>query len=256
VIPAIRPLSYFRRLVAYEVGSHATDSRMFDKPSRLKGRVAGICGGAALAAAALLPSAAEAHPHVFADARLELTIGPDGTVQKLAHVWRFDDVFSSTVLMEFDKNGDLQLDGAELADLSHTINDSIAEFKYFQTVLADGKDVKMARPTDLAAAFTDNRLLIVFTSKPAAPLKLMPGHKVSFGVYDPTFYTAIDFLKDSDLVVHGLPKGCTAKVVRPNPDEAISQNQASLTDAFFNDPAGNDLSKIFATRLEITCAKS
>ena len=216
---------------------------MLVSSSWLKSRF--VRSAAAALLAGLVPTAALAHPHVFADARLELTIAPDGTVQQLAHVWRFDDVFSSTVLMEFDKN--------ELIDLGHVINGSIAEFKYFQTVLDDGKDVKMARPTDLAADFTDNRLLIIFTSKPEKPLKLAPGHKVSFGVYDPTFYTAIDYMNDSDLVVKGLPAGCTSKVVRPNPDEALAQNQATLTDAFFNDPAGTDMSKIFATRLEIDC---
>ena len=40
-------------------------------------------------------------------------------------------------------------------------------------------------------------------------------------------------------------------MIRPDPDEAISQNQANLTDAFFNDPTGTDLSKIFATKLEL-----
>lgn len=206
-----------------------------------------------LLASGFLPGDAQAHPHVFAEARLELTIAPDGTVEKLAHVWRFDDVFSSTVLMEFDKNGDLKLDQKELIDLGHVINESIAEYKYFQTVEEDGKPVAMARPKDLSALFTDNRLLIVFTSKPEKPLKLRPGHKVSFGVYDPTFYTAIDYMHDSDLVVKGMPKGCKSSIVRPDPDEAIAQNQGSLTEAFFNDPTGNDLSKIFATRLEISC---
>lgn len=225
---------------------------MLNPPSWLKNRI-----GPALITgliAALIPATVGAHPHVFAEARLELTIAPDGSVAKLAHVWRFDDVFSSTVLMEFDKNGDLQLDHKELVDLSHVINSSIAEFKYFQTVLADGKDVKMVRPTDLAADFVDNRLLIIFTSKPEKPLKLEPGHKVSFGVYDPTFYTAIDYVNDSDMVVKNLPKNCASQIVRPDPDEAIAQNQGKLTDAFFNDPTGNDMSKIFATRLEITCA--
>nr|WP_245410228.1 DUF1007 family protein [Falsochrobactrum shanghaiense] len=201
----------------------------------------------------MAPTAANAHPHVFADARLELTVAPDGTVEQLAHVWRFDDIFSSTVLMEFDKNGDLQLDKNELIDLSHVINSSIAEFKYFQSVLADGQEVKMVRPTDLAADFIDNRLLIVFSSKPEEPIKLEPGHTVSFGVYDPTFYTAIDYVHDSDMVVTGLPKQCAPKVVRPDPDEAIAQNQGTLTEAFFSDPTGNDMSKIFATRLEINC---
>ena len=37
-------------------------------------------------------------------------------------------------------------------------------------------------------------------------------------------------------------------------DEAIAQNSGTLTDAFFNDPSGTDMSKIFATRLELTCS--
>ncbi|WP_343315641.1 DUF1007 family protein [Brucella sp. BE17] len=225
---------------------------MFVSPLRLKGWFIPAAACASLMAG-FVPVAANAHPHVFAEARLEVSVTPDGTVEKLAHVWRFDDVFSSTVLMEFDKNGDLKLDDKELIDLGHVINESIAEFKYFQTVEQDGKDVEMERPNDLAALFTDNRLLILFTSKPAKPLKLAPGHTMRFGIYDPTFYTAIDYVNDSDLVVNGLPKGCKSAIVRPDPDEAIAQNQSSLTEAFFNDPSGNDLSKIFATRLEITC---
>lgn len=208
----------------------------------------------ALAGLALFaPTAALSHPHVFAEARLELAVSPDGTVEKLAHVWRFDDFFSSNVLMEFDKSGDLILDQNELNNLAQVINSSIAEFKYFQSVLADGEEVKMAPPDDLLADFIDNHLLIIFSSKPENPLKIEPGHKISFGVYDPTFFTAIDYVTDDDLVVSGVPNGCTAKVVRPDPDEALAQNQASLTEAFFNDPSGNDMSKIFATRLEIDC---
>jgi ABC-type uncharacterized transport system substrate-binding protein len=66
-------------------------------------------------------------------------------------------------------------------------------------------------------------------------------------------YAAIDFVHDSDLVVMGEMGDCKKTVVRPNPDEVLAQNQASLTEAFFNDPEGNDLSKLFATRLELIC---
>ncbi|MDR0253092.1 MAG: DUF1007 family protein [Brucellaceae bacterium] len=199
--------------------------------------------------------AASAHPHVFAEARLEITISPDRSVEKLAHVWRFDDLFSSTVLMEFDKKGTLKLDSAELNELSTTIDTSIAEYKYFQTVTQDGKDIVMHKPEHLIADLPDNQLIVLFESKPEKPLKLEPGHKLSFGVYDPTFYTAIDYLKDEDLVIKGMPDGCTSAVVRPDPDEALAQNQESLTQAFFDEAAAmtNDVSKFFATRIEITC---
>lgn len=205
--------------------------------------------------AGLSAAPAAAHPHVFAEARLEITISPERTVEKLAHVWRFDDLFSSTVLLEFDKKGTLKLDAAELNELSTTIDTSIAEYKYFQTVTQDGKDITMKKPEHLIADLPDNQLIVLFESKPDKPLKLEPGHKVSFGVYDPTFYTAIDYLKDEDLVVTGMPAGCSSAVVRPDPDEALAQNQDSLTQAFFDEAAAmtNDVSKFFATRIEITC---
>jgi ABC-type uncharacterized transport system substrate-binding protein len=192
-----------------------------------------------------------AHPHVFAEARLDVDVDAKGNVAALKHVWRFDDVFSSTVLVEFDKNSDLKLDESELKDVSNTVYESLAEYDYFQMVTVDGKDVAMQKPERLIASFENNQLMIVFQSKPKEALKLRG--KVDFGVYDPTFYTAIDFIEDDQMAVNGMPASCTRSVIRPDPDEAIAQNQQNLTDAFFNDPAGTDMSKIFATRLELTC---
>ena len=195
---------------------------------------------------------ARVHPHVFAEARLDVVVNGDQTVKSLRHLWRFDDLFSSTVLMEFDKNSDLMLDDAELQDVSNTVFASIAEYEYFQLVSAEGKDVAMKPPASLMANYENNQLIILFESEPKEPLKLKG--KVDFGVYDPTFYTAIDFIEDDNMTVQNLPATCTRTVIRPDPDEAIAQNQASLTDEFFTDPTGTDLSKIFATRLELTCA--
>jgi ABC-type uncharacterized transport system substrate-binding protein len=206
-----------------------------------------------LALAALFVSAAPAHvhPHVFAEARLDVLVNPDQTVKSLRHLWRFDDLFSSTVLIEFDKNGDLKLDDAELQEVSQTVYDSLADFNYFQLVTADGKDVEMKPPPRLMANYEGEQLIIMFESEPKAPLSLKG--KVDFGIYDPTFYTAIEFTEDENMAVNGMPSSCSRAVIRPDPDEAIAQNQASLTEAFFNDPAGTDLSKIFATKLELTC---
>ena len=207
----------------------------------------------ATALAVVFGSAAPArvHPHVLAEARLDVMVNPDKTVKSLRHLWRFDDLFSSTVLMEFDKNADLKLDDAELQEVSSTVYASLAEFDYFQLVTADGKDVSMKPPPQLIANYEDDQLIILFESEPKEPLKLQG--KVDFGVYDPTFYTAIDFVEDENMAVKDLPASCTRSVIRPDPDEAIAQNQSNLTEAFFNDPAGTDLSKIFATRLELTC---
>ncbi|WP_202312990.1 DUF1007 family protein [Mesorhizobium sp. L-8-10] len=207
----------------------------------------------ATALVALLTSTvpASVHPHVFAEARLEVMLNSDRTVKSLRHLWRFDDVFSSTVLMEFDKNADLKLDDAELQEIASTIHASLAEYNYFQVVTLDGKDVAMKPPPALMVNYEQDQLIVLFESEPKAPLKLTG--KVDFGVYDPTFYTAIDFTEDTNMAVADLPAGCSRSVIRPDPDEALAQNQATLTEQFFNDPAGTDMSKIFATKLELTC---
>lgn len=207
---------------------------------------------AALACGIASTGPATAHPHIFAEARLDVNV-EGGRVGTLHHVWRFDDLFSSTVLVEFDANKDLKLDENELAEIAATVHASLAEYNYFQLVTQDGKDIAMQAPERLIADFTDNQLIILFETRTEEPLLLVG--KVAFGIYDPTFYTAIDFTEDDYLAVDGLPADCTRAVVRPDPQEALEQNQGTLTDAFFSDPTGNDLSKIFATRLELTCGQ-
>nr|WP_230978717.1 DUF1007 family protein [Mesorhizobium composti] len=206
----------------------------------------------ALAALLAAVGSASAHPHVFAEARLDVVLSADHqSVKALRHLWRFDELFSSTVLMQFDKNSDLKLDDAELKDVADTIFSSLAEYDYFQLVTVDGKDVHMNAPSQVMTNFDNDQLIVLFESEPATPIKL--AGTIDFGVYDPTFYTAIDFTEDANMAVEGLPSTCTRKVIRPDPDTAIAQNQKTLTDAFFNDPTGTDMSKIFATKLELTC---
>ncbi|QKV20325.1 DUF1007 family protein [Oricola thermophila] len=204
---------------------------------------------------ALVASAAAgkvaAHPHVFAEARLEVAVAPDGQVEALRHVWRFDEMFSSTVMLEFDADTDNRLEEPELREIASVISESIAEFGYFQVITANGKDIGVKPVDDMKVLFDDGQMIIFFTTEPEEPIAITASP--TFGVYDPTFYTAIDFYDDSNMVLEGAPKNCTRTMVVPDPDEAIAQNQATLTEAFFSDPTGNDLSKLLATRMEVNC---
>lgn len=202
--------------------------------------------------ALVLPQAASAHPHIFVESRLEVIGGADGNVQELRNVWRFDEVFSSSVLLDFDKNSDLKLDEEELAELGETMRTSLGDYHYFTTLTANGATVGVQKPDAIHVTFKDGQILVFFAVKPDKPMPLKG--RLTFGIYDPTMYTAIDFPSDKDLVAEGPGFAkCQHKVVRPDPDEVLSQNSATLTDAFFNDPTGTDMSKMFATRLEMTC---
>lgn len=203
-------------------------------------------------AAACIPLPALAHPHIFAEARLEIVAGTDGNVAELHNVWRFDEVFSSSVLLDFDKNTDLKLDAKELAALGEVMRKSLGDYHYFTTITVNGAVVGVKKPDVIHVSLDGNQLLVLFAVKPEKPVPLKG--RLTFGVYDPSMYTSIDFPTDGDLVVKGDGfSHCQHKVVRPDPDEVISQNTSTLTDAFFNDPTGTDMSKLFATRLEVTC---
>ncbi len=203
-------------------------------------------------AAWLLPAVAMAHPHIFAEARLEVVAGDDGTVSELRNVWRFDEMFSSSVVLDFDKNSNLKLDPDELAEVGQTVLESLEEFHYYTTITEDGKDVKVGKPDAINVDFKDGQLLMFFTVKPGQTMPLKG--RMTFGVYDPTMYASMDFPTDDNMVVIGEKfSACKHQVVRPDPDEVLAQNEGTLTDAFWNDPTGTDMSKVFATRLEVTC---
>ena len=179
-------------------------------------------------------------------------LNPDQTVKSLRHLWRFDDVFSSTVLVEFDKNADLKLDDSELEDVSQTVFTSLAEYNYFQLVTADGKDVAMKPPAKLMANFENDQLIILFESRAEGAAEARRQDRFrrlrSDLLHRDRFHRGRQ---------HGGRRRCrpTASAASSGPirTKRIAQNQTTLTDAFFNDPTGTDLSKIFATKLELNC---
>ncbi|MBY5356555.1 DUF1007 family protein [Rhizobium leguminosarum] len=200
----------------------------------------------------LAPAAAFAHPHIFVEARLEVVAGKDGSVEELRNVWRFDEVFSSSVVMDFDKNTDLKLEPNELAEVGKTVKQSLADYDYYMNLTINGKNITVQKPDIIHVDYKDGQLLMFFAVKPVEKMPLKG--RLTFGVYDPTLYTSIDFPTDTELAIVGDGfKSCKHQVVRPDADEVISQNKQSLTDAFFNDPTGTNMSKLFATRLEVTC---
>lgn len=203
-------------------------------------------------AALLAPVQALAHPHVFADARLEIETSADGQIIELRNIWRFDEVFSSSVIMDFDMNSDMQLDTGELAQIGEMVTQSLADFDYYTNVTVNGKDIGTSLPETIKVDYQDGQLLMFFALVPEKDMQLKG--KIAVGVFDPTMYAALDFISDEDMAVTGgAASYCARKVVRPDPDEIIAQNQASLTEAFFETTQSSDLSKLLATRLELEC---
>ena len=126
-------------------------------------------------------SPALSHPHIFAEARVEIVATDDGMLKELRNVWRFDDIFSSSVLMDFDKNSDLKLDKDELAEIGNTVLESLAEYSYYTFITADSKPVAFGKPEAIHVDYRDNQILMFFSVKPTKPLAIKG--KLSFGAW-------------------------------------------------------------------------
>ncbi|ENN84892.1 hypothetical protein RHSP_19207 [Rhizobium freirei PRF 81] len=205
-----------------------------------------------LAILSFLPVPALAHPHIFIDAKFEVAAAPDGSIGELRNVWSFDEVFSSSVLMDFGKAGNQALTASELKAVGKTVRDSLAQYGYYTNVTIDGKAVPMAKPDDVKADYKNGSLTLSFSLKPEQKT-FLKGTTI-FGIYDKTLYTAVDFATDNDMTISGAALSrCKRKVIRPNPKEVMAENQAALTSMFFSDPKGTDYSLLVATRLEVQC---
>lgn len=201
---------------------------------------------------AALPAIAFAHPHIYAEARMDIIESDSGTVSEVRNLWRFDDMFSASVVMDFDNNSNLTLDDNELSEIGATVLESLAEFDYYTYVTVDGKNVQMEKPDKIHVTYDNQQVIMFFSIKPKTELAI--NGTLSFGAWDPTLYTALDFANDMDLTTEGSKISmCKRTVVRPDADEVMEQNQDKLTESFFEDPTSNDLSKLFATRLELSC---
>ncbi|MCB1428855.1 MAG: DUF1007 family protein, partial [Nitratireductor sp.] len=105
-----------------------------------------------------LPEIAVAHPHVFVESNLEIVRNNEGAVTELRHVWRFDDLFSSDVLLNYDENGDGKLEPNELDEVGKTIGSSISEYDYYTEVRSGSDNDEFEPPEAVMVDYVDNQV--------------------------------------------------------------------------------------------------
>jgi ABC-type uncharacterized transport system substrate-binding protein len=208
-------------------------------------------------AAMLLPAGrAEAHPHVFADARMEIVGDAAGQLVSVRNIWRMDELFSSSVVVDFDKNANGVLDDDELQAVGDTVKESIAEWSFYTFVVVADKPVAMKPPESIRALYQDDQLLLFFEMKAGEPVDLKT-QKLTVSTFDETFFVAFVFEDENSFQLVDMPAACKKDMVVPDEDEAAQQWMASIAGLSPDEtvPAdGVDYAKVLATRLEITCS--
>jgi len=145
------------------------------------------------------PGKSFAHPHVFVDCTLTFIFDQNGFAG-VKKRWVFDEMFSSMILNDFDKDRNLSLDPQEIAAIKKGAFANLKNFNYFTHIQINGKDFKVEFVTDFNAEvelFTDfvgevEKSSLVYTF--FVPCHVKANHhfkQIRIAVFDKEYYTDI-----------------------------------------------------------------
>ncbi|MDX5356739.1 MAG: DUF1007 family protein [Rhodobacterales bacterium] len=212
-------------------------------------RRAGLIGAAVLA---LPVGAAQAHPHEFIDAGIELRFDVGGQLTALRIVWVYDDLTSLMILSDrgLDPDGDGALTEAEAATLSGFDMDWAEGFAGDTYRLHGDAPQALGPPQDWTARVVEGRIITTHLRQLVAPIA--PGTApLVVQVYDPGYYTAYTIA--STPLIRGRDD-CTAEVYGPDvaaADAALAEAMQELTgDAEADFPA---IGAAYAEEVRLIC---
>lgn len=168
-------------------------------------------GLAAVVMMACAAPAAQAHPHMWIDARARIAFDDQGRMTAIEQDWLFDEMFGAYTTQGLEKGPDGSLPAKTLQGMAKDWMQALGEpiSHYFTQASVNGKPVKFAEPRDAVVSWDtkSQRLTLSFTlplAQPMAPDK----QGVQFDIYDPTYFVAYDFGAPGAVSLIDAPKSC------------------------------------------------
>lgn len=138
-----------------------------------------------------------AHPHVFIESSFDIKIGSQG-IENVMMTWEFDEIFSETILLDYDKNQNRMIDADEVKQIYSTAFVNTKNYNYFLDVRLAGKQVIIDSVYDFNAYMKENNLCYQFNFKLPDASKSI-SHQIVMMSYDPSYYIMVETSP-----VHGL----------------------------------------------------
>ena len=192
-----------------------------------------------------------AHPHVWIDAVAELMFDDAGRLRGVRVYWAFDEMYSAFATEGLDTDGDGTVSAEELAPLAATNVRELREWGYFTVVEVDGRPVDYGEVREFGMRSVGGRLAMWMHLPFAAPVDPRAAD-VAIAMYDPTFYIAIDLVRNQPVRINGaMPSACHFAVVEP---EETDQDLQMQPESFFQalDPASGRAAA-YARSIRLRC---
>jgi ABC-type uncharacterized transport system substrate-binding protein len=191
---------------------------------------------------------AQAHPHAWIDVQSEIVFNAAGHITGLRETWLFDEFYTEFALQDFGAGKGGKIHPDKLLELGKDNLNNLKNYSYFTYMDADKIRLTFSGYKDLTSELKGNRISLSFTlllKNPVNPYK----HKVSYRIYDPSYYIEMKHLNDDGVKFSG-QNACRTSIERPKPDVAFISMAAALDK---NAKAPDDLGAFFAERVHVHC---
>ena len=135
--------------------------------------------------------AALSHPHVFIEQRIKIVFDDQGLAGFNIH-WVFDDMFTSMILGDYDKNQNEVLEKSEVALIKKEAFSYLSDYNYFTFVKIDGKPFEVKFIQNFSAEVHDKKLIYKFFI-PCHVTATSNFKHVTVTSNDPSYYSAVFF---------------------------------------------------------------
>lgn len=189
------------------------------------------------------------HPHAWIDLRSRVLLNEQGQVRALELAWLFDDYYTVLVAEELGTGEQPTKDYLnEIAERNLT---NLREYDYFTAVTYDGERQSFGDVKTYETEVHVGRLWMRFEVPLETPIDPKAG-KVTFSVYDPTYWIEIVHLEAEPILFSGEgAENCLGEIIPPNP----TMEQVSLASALdVDESAGDGLGQLFAETVVVSCS--
>ncbi|MCH2164391.1 MAG: DUF1007 family protein [Marinovum sp.] len=197
-------------------------------------------------------SPANAHPHVFVDGGVDLEFDREGQLAALRVTWLYDAFETLYILASHDLslNAEGGLDEEDRLALVKYRSDWPPDFDGSAHLSVDGGLVAMEWPTAVDAHVIDGRLKLTFVRTLSQPLTV---EDADIGFYESTYFFAFAITQETNLI--GAPEGCSADIVKFDPDAEDMELQGTLAKLGREEtPNLSNVGALFADRILVSCA--
>jgi ABC-type uncharacterized transport system substrate-binding protein len=177
--------------------------------------IALLAGGAA--------ATAYGHPHVFIDGRVAFEFSR-GELATIEVEWRFDELFSSMIQNDYDRNRNGRFDRQEIDEVERGAFSNLKYFNYFTYLVVDGERIPTEEVQDFRVDHRDGRMRYRFRIPVSAGLER--ARTVQVMLYDETYFTDIALLREYASVRGTVP---ATYEISTQPMEAFSYSYGPAT---------------------------